>query len=223
MMDVPTFKIKYAGAKSTLYEGIVKELCSSKAVQELIASVLKMGALTIRTASNDDTRYDRKNRTIYVSSKKEAPEAAAAILFELNNANSAYTFTDAAEKALEQLTIAGDEITLTDFLYIATEAEKDEYVSLVHYRNQVEGLSSKTFDLAVLRDKYIALDASNPQTFYDAYVQQNLSSGHTYEMAEAYYVACYRVIPTEPWPKQLKLTDVNSKLTKSQPKFDPAL
>lgn len=189
-------ELEYSGNKAGVYERIVGELSKDPKIAALISEVLSQDKVTIRTDSGDDTRYDRTRRTIYVGAKKKNKgEIAAAILFELNNAKNPHTYTNAAEANLLAMGEASKEPTGVDYIRVAKEMERDEYLSLREYANQVTNLSSAVKlsekDRKQLRENFEALKSDGDDTLelsYTKFVDQNRRSGHTLQLAQAQQV-----------------------------------
>ena len=178
----------FSGQKKKQYERIVARLKQDPNVANLVENVLGAGGITIRTDDKNDTRYDRSRRTIYVSKSKSPRAAAAAILFELNNANNPHTYTDAAESGLLAMGQLGESPQGADFIHVAREMEKDEFVSLVNYAYQVENLAPLGLSTTDLKEKYQGV-LDDGQLSYEKFDAQNRSSGHTIELAKSSHQA----------------------------------
>ena len=182
-------RINYAPDAADRYSAIVGALQGNPAVAGLIERVLAGGDVTLRIDDGDDTRYDRRSRTIFVSRSKNANQARAAILFELNNAANPHAHTDAAEGVMTTMAERGEAPGGGDYLHVAREMEKDEFISLVNYAHQAQGLGASGPAAAALREKYEALLAQGGGLSYDAFVAQNRRSGHTLDLAQAQHGA----------------------------------
>jgi hypothetical protein len=178
-------KIDYGTGAEEKYGSIVKALKRNPAVAGLIERVLAGGDVKLSIDKDEDTRYDRSTRTIYVGRDKEKHQARAAILFELNNAANPHTYTDAAEGVLTTMNASVDKLGGGDYLHVAREMEKDEFISLVNYVHQAEALGAGKQASRALREKYVDLLIEGGRLSYDSYVEQNRTSDHTLELAMA--------------------------------------
>jgi hypothetical protein len=135
------------------------------------------------TAEND-TRYDRASSTIQIYSQKKGDELVAAVLFEANNADNPLLYTTDVESVLTQMSRDGKTLSSRDFINVARQMEKDEFISLINYHEQVKALYN------VIPPKIMAkLEASlvDGELSYSKFVDQNRSSGHTVELARAQF------------------------------------
>jgi hypothetical protein len=179
---VPTGTFVFRGPKAGQYSEIIDRFRSDTNALDLINTVLAGGNLTIMTSDDDDTRYVRATRTIHVHGKGTKSQASAAILFELCNAANDHRYTDAAESGLGEMATARAKPTGADYIHVAKEMEKDEFVSLTQYAHIASTMHGAD---AVMRQKYDAVEASSGGLSYDKYVEQNARSSHTLDLAKA--------------------------------------
>ena len=153
------------------------------------ALALNTRDIKIKLDAGDDTRWDRQTGTIYISRSKKGPAIRAALLFELNNAANPHAKTNAVESRMAALSERDVRLTGPDYFRIAQEMEKDEFDSLQAYRDQVEAMGGSESHLKTMREKYMDLIGEHGQLDYEKFVQQNIASGHTMELAKAQYAA----------------------------------
>lgn len=169
------------------YDSVMNELLKMPQVRKIVEERLKTGDINIKQAKDDDTYWDRKTSTIFVSNKKKGAEIKAAILFELNNAVNPHTNTDNIEKRMMTLSEKGVDLTGPDFFGVGQEMEKDEFLSLKNYKEQVEASGASGKELATLKEKYASILGGKGELDYDLFVKQNISSGHTMDLARLQY------------------------------------
>lgn len=168
------------------FQKVINEMMQNRTILELINKATEDKDIYLKESRSDDTRWDRRTNTIYISSSKKGSQIVAAILFELNNAANPHKFTDEIEAKLVKLSKQQKELTGPDFFRIAQEMEKDEFISLQNYMQQVESYDVSKQKKETLREKYKDL-IKNGQLDYDLYKEQNILSGHTMELAGLQY------------------------------------
>lgn len=170
--------------KNQKIEPVIQEFEKSLIISGLIKKIKKED-IKIQETDQDDTRYDRKQKTIYVYKKKKEDELKAALLFELNNANNPHKYTDAVEEVLLEMSEKDETLTGMDYIHVAKEMEKDEFVSLVNYHHQVKKLYKNQKIPEKLAEKYDEMEEEGGKLSYTKYVDQNRKSGHTSDLAAA--------------------------------------
>ena len=170
--------------KNQKIEPVIQKFKESLIISGLIKKIEKEG-IKIKETDQDDTRYDRQKKTIYVYKKKKEDELKAALLFELNNADNPHKYTDAVEEVLLDMSKKDETLTGMDYIHVAKEMEKDEFVSLVNYHHQVKDLYKNQKIPKKLAEKYDEMEEEGGKLSYAKYVDQNRKSGHTSDLAEA--------------------------------------
>ena len=165
-------------------ENLFSKVEKQQSMLNLLKEVNLKGGFSIRNSKEDDTYWDRNNRVIYLSPQKKNESKLAAIIFELCNACNEHSFTDKIETLLLNTSIKELKLTGPDFFYVAQEMEKDEFISLKNYKKIIDELNLPRPQKNKLRDKYIDIQNTSNKLDYDLFVNQNLSSGHTMDLAK---------------------------------------
>lgn len=176
-------------------EKVKEHIDSLDGASELITAALRKNKdeVSIELTSDDDTRWDRSKRKIFVYSKKSIEEKTVAVLFELHNAANDPNNTNTMEARLKELSendgAAPVELSGIDYLTAARVIELDEFTALDNYRKLVEKNrtmleGSNSLLLKKFQEKYADL-LTNGELDYEKYQMQNMSSGHTKEMAQS--------------------------------------
>lgn len=207
-----------------------------------------LDGVNIVASATPKARFDRRSSTIAVPSGKTGAAFLAAVLFELNEAQNTYYFTDKAEAVLIGIAEEGGDPTSADFLVVANEMLKDEFLSLVSYYQQVKRLYPNGNIPPEISEKYEGLLDADDNLSYEAFEEQSIRSGHIIDLAlsqfnsfdlnepyELYIPVRYRNVPDRARGASRRESGVDSELAREKrlglttpgayfdnlPKFDP--
>lgn len=121
--------------------------------------------------------YDRISRTIMIPSGTSSAGFLAAVLFETNRAMSTWYYADLAELALQEIALEDQDPNAAEFYLAALAQLKDDYVSLISYRQQVLQLFENDDIPEEFEERYLEFEDEQGVVSYDLFVRDALESG----------------------------------------------
>lgn len=191
--------------RDTYLLSVYGELKQFSGFSALMAAISSAGVtkLVLKFDSDDDTRWEKGNSTIFLSRlyrpERSKANLISALIFELCNAANPHKYTDEVESILCKLSQKDDNsLKMIDFIVCAEAMERDEWFSLQKYRSFIESNLSMCQEhewVDIWRSKYVDLvddESFSGELSYEHFKQQNLQSGHTLMLAKLQYENYYQ-------------------------------